>query len=101
MQSKQSGGCVQQAQQILPPQGSTALPQTVQQLSPVGNPDADSPFEVTADKRENMPQRSGRKSRGRRGGRGRSTANSNSSTSSKQPLAEQNPVTNTRSISKV
>jgi hypothetical protein len=71
------------------------------QLSPVGNPDSDSPFEVTADKRENMPQRSGRKSRGRRGGRGRSTANNNSSnTSSKQPLAEQNPVTTARSNNK-
>jgi hypothetical protein len=48
-----------------------------------------------------MLQRSGRKSRGRRGGRGRSTTNSNRDTGSKQPLAEQNLVTNVRSISKV
>jgi len=70
------------------------------QLSPVGNPDSDSPFEVTADKRENMPQRSGRKSRGRRGGRGRSAANNSSNTSSKQPLSEQNPVAMARSNNK-
>lgn len=101
MQSKQNSNCVQQTQQIIPAQAAPSLPQTVQQLSPVGNPDSDSPFEVTADKRENMPQRSGRKGRGRRGGRGRSTANSNSSnTSSKQPLAEQNPVATARSNNK-
>jgi GTPase len=101
MQSKQNSNCVQQTQQIIPAQAPPSLPQTVQQLSPVGNPDSDSPFEVTADKRENMPQRSGRKSRGRRGGRGRSAANNNSSnTSSKQPLAEQNPVATARSNNK-
>ncbi|KDR12295.1 GTP-binding protein 1 isoform X2 [Zootermopsis nevadensis] len=98
MQSKQNNSCVQQAQQILP----HALPQTVQQLSPVGNPDADSPFEVTTGKRENMPQRSGHKTRGRRGGRGRSSVNSNSGSAvSKQPLSEQNPVATARSNSKV
>ncbi|PSN44488.1 GTP-binding protein 1 [Blattella germanica] len=107
MQSKQSSSSSSQqtTQQILPSQPTTALPQTVQQLSPVGNPDSDSPFEVTADKRENMPQRSGRKSRGRRGGRGRSSTgtnnNSNTNMGSKQPLTEQNPVASTRSNTKV
>ena len=72
------------------------------QLSPVGNADADSPFEVTADKRENMPQRSGRRNRGRRSGRGRSnTGANNSSAGSKQPLTEQNPVATTRSNAKM
>ncbi|XP_054274063.1 GTP-binding protein 1 [Macrosteles quadrilineatus] len=66
------------------------------QLTQNGPPDIDSPFEITADKRENMPQRSGKKSRGRRGGRGRSGGNSAS-----KPLTEQNQVVPVRPTSKV
>lgn len=56
----------------------------------------DSPFEMTADKRENMPQRTGKKSRGRRGGRGRSGGNAAS-----KPLTEQNQVVPNRVTTKV
>ncbi|XP_046981192.1 GTP-binding protein 1 [Schistocerca americana] len=84
MQSKQSS-CSVQSQ-------SSAAPQSPQQVSPVHRADADSPFEVSADKRENMAQRSGRKSRGRRGGRGRSGGGGTGTGTTPKPLAEQNPV---------
>lgn len=66
------------------------------QITPGSQPDMDSPFEITADKRENMPQRSGKKSRGRRGGRGRSGGGGAS-----KPLTEQNQVVPTRPTAKV
>ncbi|XP_012265723.2 GTP-binding protein 1 [Athalia rosae] len=76
---------VQQSRQ----NGSSAMPLT--QMLDVADPN--SPFEVTSDKRENMPQRSGisssgKKGRGRRGGRGRPH---NGSSGIVQPLSEQNP----------
>nr|CAD7407342.1 unnamed protein product [Timema cristinae] len=83
MQGKQGGV----PSQIL--SSGAGLPSTVQQLSPAGNQDSDSPFEVMSDKRENMPQRS-RKGRGRRG-------RSGGSGGAMKPLAEQNPLTTARS----
>lgn len=83
MQSKQMSSSTVQTQ-------TSSLPQAVQQLSPVHTADNDSPFEVAADKRENLAQRSGRKNRGRRGGRGRS--GSGGGTLGPKPLSEQNPV---------
>nr|CAD7588649.1 unnamed protein product [Timema genevievae] len=83
MQGKQGGV----PSQLL--SSGAGLPSTVQQLSPAGNQDADSPFEVMSDKRENMPQRS-RKGRGRRG-------RSGGSGGAVKPLAEQNPMTTARS----
>nr|CAD7258932.1 unnamed protein product [Timema shepardi] len=83
MQGKQGGV----SSQIL--SSGVGLPSTVQQLSPAGNQDSDSPFEVMSDKRENMPQRS-RKGRGRRG-------RSGGSGGAVKPLAEQNPQTTARS----
>ncbi|XP_067011159.1 GTP-binding protein 1 [Anabrus simplex] len=77
MQSKQASCNLQM-------QSSPGLPQPVKQLSTVGNTDSDSPFEVAPDKRENMAQRSGRKSRGRRGGRGRSTGTSSTPSGDQQ-----------------
>uniref|UniRef100_A0A1B6G1C6 GTP-binding protein 1 n=2 Tax=Proconiini TaxID=565685 RepID=A0A1B6G1C6_9HEMI len=73
---------------------SSQLPHQLTSAS--GQPDMDSPFEITADKRENMPQRSGKKSRGRRGGRGRSGG-----ASASKPLTEQNQVVPTRTTAKV
>ncbi|XP_046745069.1 GTP-binding protein 1 [Diprion similis] len=67
--------------------GSAMMPLT--QMPDVA--DQNSPFEVSADKRENMPQRSGsggKKGRGRRGGRGRPH---NATSGNVQPLSEQNP----------
>ncbi|XP_046620564.1 GTP-binding protein 1 [Neodiprion virginianus] len=74
---------VQQSRQ----NGSAMMPLT--QMPDVA--DQNSPFEVSADKRENMPQRSGsggKKGRGRRGGRGRPH---NATSGNVQPLSEQNP----------
>lgn len=56
-----------------------------------GGQDVGSTFDLTSDKRENMPQRTGKKSRGRRGGRGRTGGSSSS-----KPLTEQNQVVPSR-----
>ncbi|XP_075220089.1 GTP-binding protein 1 isoform X2 [Lycorma delicatula] len=62
-------------------------------ISQGGVTSTDSPFELSSDKRENMPQqRSGKKGRSRRGGRGRSSGSSAS-----KPLTEQNQNSTSRS----
>lgn len=69
--------------------------QVCPQVCSNGAQDVDPTFELASDKRENMPQRTGKKSRGRRGGRGRSGGSGSS-----KPLTEQNQVVPSR-IAKV
>ncbi|XP_075220086.1 GTP-binding protein 1 isoform X1 [Lycorma delicatula] len=72
---------------------STTSTTTSSQISQGGVTSTDSPFELSSDKRENMPQqRSGKKGRSRRGGRGRSSGSSAS-----KPLTEQNQNSTSRS----
>lgn len=65
--------------------------QVVPQVCSNGAQDVEAAFELASDKRENMPQRTAKKSRGRRGGRGRSGGSGSS-----KPLTEQNQVVPSR-----